>query len=364
MHRASRWGLVPRPLDRRPPLAWPAHLLIVGPGGLGDTIVALPVLRRVRHAAPQTKVSWIAPSAFRPLLEMAGIDGFIASDQLPPVPQDFADVGAMLTFQDAGPSAYSQLGTLASIPLRISSAHGLRQQSWCNHLVHMKRLGWPRHEAERNFRLLIPFGIDPDPPLHELTRLAAITPHGRATPADLPTTGYVVLHAFSAGHAREWPIAHWIALTGLLTARGWSVVLTGSASEAQRLAAVWPREARSASVHDAFGRLDLGQLSGLLSRAAAVVAASTGPLHLAAALGVPSLGLFVPRKGLDLSRWAPLGARAQGVQARTRCARRCDAQSCSCIGELTPLAVADAVASATLHEAGMARVPVTLTRAS
>jgi ADP-heptose:LPS heptosyltransferase len=324
-------------------------LLILGHASLGDTVVALPMLREIRRASPHTEVTWVAPTTLMPLLELAGVDAFVASDASPAQALNPADFGALLTLRDADASAYSNLGALGDIPLRVGSVNGRLQRRWCNHLVHVKRLGWPRHEAQRNHRLLIPFGVDADATIAELTRLAALPPAEQTVPADLPGQGFVVLHLFSAGHAREWPIGHWISLVDTLIAAGMFVVLTGSPKESLRLAQAWPPAARPAGVFDAFGRLDLAELGGLLSRAVAVVAASTGPLHLAAALGVPSIGLFVPRKGIDASRWAPLGARAVVLQSRERCTRRCEATSCRCIDDLLPPAVAAAIERATQH---------------
>lgn len=294
-------------------------------------IVALPMLREIRRASSYTKITWVAPSTLAPLLELAGVDAFIASDAPPPKKLNPDDFAALLTLRDADASAYSKLGAFSDIPLRIGSANGQLQR---------------RHEAQRNHRLLIPFGVKTDTTLRELTRLAALPQTAHAVPADLPQQGFVVLHMFSAGHAREWPVGHWISLADTLIASGWSVVLTGSPKESMRLKDVWPLAARPPGVFDAFGRLDLAELSGLLSLAVAVVAASTGPLHLAAALGVPSIGLFVPRKGIDASRWAPLGVSAVVLRSRGRCARRCEATSCRCIDELLPLAVAAAIEQA------------------
>jgi ADP-heptose:LPS heptosyltransferase len=122
-------------------------------------------------------------------------------------------------------------------------------------------------------------------------------------------------------------------------------VLTGSPAERDRLAQAWPPAQRPGGVVDASGRLDTAQLSVLLHRASAVAACSTGPLHLAAALGTPALGLYAPRKGVALDRWAPLGQAAVGVQAYHRCphGRHCSSAACPCMAALEPRRVASAL---------------------
>jgi ADP-heptose:LPS heptosyltransferase len=137
-------------------------------------------------------------------------------------------------------------------------------------------------------------------------------------------------------------MAHWKALARELASPQTPVVFTGSAAEGRRLESAWPQAERGADVHDSCGRLDMGQLAALLQRAAAVVACSTGPLHLAAALGSATLGLFAPRKGLGLDRWAALGAATTNVQAQRRCplGRRCTHEDCACMAELVPQRIA------------------------
>jgi heptosyltransferase-3 len=315
-------------------------LLILGPQGLGDVIAVLPALRMLQRSV-KIDISWMGHPAHQPLLAMMGVSDFLPLDS----DQTLSGFDALLAYNDLHPAKTPGRSDLASIPIRIGSASGAELPLWCNHIVFTKRYGWPRHEAQRNLRMLIPFGMAVDSALPSVEKWMNLRAPAVRLPADLPQDGYVVLHPFSAGSAREWPIAHWVDLATRLARQGRAVVLTGSPAESQRLAAQWPATSRPPAVYDAFGRLDLQQLSHVLQRADAVVAASTGPLHVAAALGTPTLGLFVPRKGLTLDRWAPLGAQAVGVQAHRSCPgrRRCDAPSCACMHDLSPQLVAAAL---------------------
>ena len=67
---------------------------------------------------------------------------------------------------------------------------------------------------------------------------------------------------------------------------------------------------------DLAGELSLGELCALLAGAAAVVTNDSGPMHLAAALGAPTLGLFGPETPL---MYEPLGARAEALYRPTVC---------------------------------------------
>ena len=86
----------------------------------------------------------------------------------------------------------------------------------------------------------------------------------------------------------------------------------------------------------------------LLAGAELVVSASTGPLHLAAALGVRSLGLYPRRKGMNLERWMPIGARACGLQLAACPKVKCDNLDCGCMQGLS-LELVETVATTWLN---------------
>jgi heptosyltransferase-1 len=105
----------------------------------------------------------------------------------------------------------------------------------------------------------------------------------------LPAGRYcVLLHATSRAD-KLWPEEHWLALGGRLLAAGFGLALPwGSEAErerAQRLAARLP----GAVVPP---RLELEDAAALLGGAAAVAGVDTGLSHLAAALGVPVVGIY------------------------------------------------------------------------
>jgi heptosyltransferase-3 len=338
----TRWGLV-EPLDAlRASLPWPRRLLIVGPGGLGDTVLTLPALQRIQRASPATEITWVGRRAYAGIVAMMGVTSFEPGEDFAARfdPQRF---DAILSFADLGAEFLGGMERVAAVPLRIGPAGARQRPRWFNHLVWTSRLGRPRHEAQRNLRLLRPFGAGAAAESVELRASISLRAPETPLPGDLPAAGALVLHPYSMGHAREWPVDHWKSLAHELASQGRAVVFTGSAAEGERFAAAWPRAERPAGVHDAFGRLDLTQLAALLGRAAAIVACSTGPLHLAAALGTPTLGLYVPRKGLGVERWAALGPAALSVQVARRCARRCQNGACPCIEALVPERIARAL---------------------
>lgn len=100
----------------------------------------------------------------------------------------------------------------------------------------------------------------------------------------------VALNPGASDPERRWPPANFAVAGDALAAAGARMVITGSRQDAPLAAAI--RQAMRFPVEDTTGRLSLGGLAGLLERCALVVSNDSGPLHLAAAVGTASVGLY------------------------------------------------------------------------
>jgi heptosyltransferase III len=116
---------------------------------------------------------------------------------------------------------------------------------------------------------------------------------------------FVIIHPGSGGSAENWPLEYYLSLYSCLTSLGIEVALTGSNTEmniieeASRGLALNPKSLAGAT--------DLRTLAAILSLAQVVVAGSTGPLHLAAAVQTKVVGLYPSKKLISPLRWGPRG---------------------------------------------------------
>lgn len=144
------------------------------------------------------------------------------------------------------------------------------------------------HAVERNRRLAAAImGFAPDGPCDYGVAASPLDASWlRQAAAGRP---YAVLLTATSRPAKEWPEAHWRTLLDDLDRRGWTAVLPGgNAAELERAA----RLAAAAPPHVAAPAMGLADLAGLLAGARAVVGVDTGLVHLAAALGRPTVAVF------------------------------------------------------------------------
>ena len=92
-------------------------------------------------------------------------------------------------------------------------------------------------------------------------------------------------------------------------------------------------------VVDMTGKLTLKELIGFIKKTDGLIAASTGPLHIAAALGKVALGIYPPIRPMHPGRWAPIGPKASYVVESESCSKCRNETTCECMENIQPVAV-------------------------
>ncbi|MCW2952290.1 MAG: glycosyl transferase [Conexibacter sp.] len=124
-----------------------------------------------------------------------------------------------------------------------------------------------------------------------LSPSVTVVPRDVEEAAPLTAPGpFAVLHPGAGAPRRRWAPEHFAEVGDALAAQRLRVIVTGTGGERRIVDAVC--EAMRAPAERACDALSLGGLAGLLARAAVVVSNDSGPLHLAAAVGAPTVGIF------------------------------------------------------------------------
>ena len=318
---------------------------------IGDVVLTLPLCGLLRETLGATVVFLGRPYT-RPVLEAADAvdEVFDWDDRAPAADQRALVAGARadVVLHAFPRPAVAGAAWRAGVPLRVGTSRRWYHWFTCNRLEPLARRDSSWHEAQLNVRLarsLLP-RVDQSPA--ELAAYGRLTPRASVPNALQPLLAgdrfTLVVHPRSAGSAREWPLDAWGAFIAALPAERFRVLVTGSADEGRAIAG-WTA-ALPAHAHDVTGRLSLAELVAVLAAAGGVVAASTGPLHVAAAAGARTLGLFPPVRPIHPGRWAPLGPRAEVLVAPEPCehhAGRARDAPCACMRAITPAAVRERV---------------------
>ena len=321
---------------------------------IGDVVLTLPVAGRLKQLFPGCRVVLIGRTYTAPVAAACPwVDDFLNLDDLLQQPES-AQVAALRSYQAAAilhvfpNKALARLARKAGISIRIGTRN--RWQHWltCNRLVALSRRNSPLHEAQLNLKLLQPLNEAPAMPLVEVAELVRLQPVELLTPQfqlllrqRQPGQLNVILHPRSRGSAREWGLDNYGQLARLLHQAGHRVFVTGTVAEGQELVD-WLIQHAAHLAADLTGQLSLPQLIAFIAAVDGLVAGSTGPLHLAAALGRHALGLYPPIRPMHPGRWAPLGRHAEFLVFDKPACEDCRAQpaACTCIWAIGPLAVA------------------------
>ena len=284
------------------------NILIVRPDGIGDEILSLPVATALRGLLPDARLIFLSSAYAAPVLwhhpdvdEIRTLEG---GESLRDLVRLFrAGIHAALflkPFRKLIVAAW-----LAGVPLRVGT--GYRWYSWLlNRRVYEHRSDFSKHESLYNLGVLRGLGLNPGEVASPPRVIITSEEHRWAVTFLGPPTTRIVVHPGGLS-SRIWKAAQFRDLVWRLAQDGYEILLTGSQAEGERFRSETGMMECPPGVRDLMGTLSLRELMAVIAESQAVVSMSSGPMHLAAALGVPTISLFDPRRNQSPVRWQPLG---------------------------------------------------------
>ncbi len=303
---------------------------------LGDLLCAVPALRALRRAWPDTYLTLIGlPWATRFVERFSSlIDDLVIFPGARGFPEQAeTDVGLPKFYAamrarrfDLVLQMHGSGGPANDIVKRMGAAAyaGFHQPQ---ETPEPGFIPWPDDlpEPSRYLALVRALGID----AHDDTLWFPLTPHDRCEYAALEAQygiepeRLIVLHPGAQLPSRRWPPARFAEVADTLSAHGWQIAITGTANEAAITASVLG--AMTAPALHLTGSTTLGGLAALVDRARLVICNDTGISHVAAAMRTPST---VIASGSDTRRWAPLDRTRHRVLADYPPCRPCAFRDC------------------------------------
>jgi ADP-heptose:LPS heptosyltransferase len=323
-----------------------SHVLICRTDNIGDVVLTLPVAGYLKQRFPSIRIGFLCRAYAAAVVgNCDAIDYVVELDTLEDPVAYFADSGVDTIIFSKPDKRLAAAAKKAGIKNRVGTSHRWYHWIYCNRLAHFSRVKSTLHEAQLNFELLRPLGIDFIPPLEEIPALYRLRAPSHAGPVALPAEQFnLIIHPKSNGNGREWPIGHYTELARLLTQHGnvhlW---ITGSEREGEWIAENAADLVAMPNVTNVCGKLSLGELTSFIGAADGLVASGTGPLHMSAALGQATLGLFPPIRPIHPARWGALGAQAEVLCEANMCSACKDPALCACMRNIRPEQVAGVV---------------------
>ncbi len=317
------------------------RILAVKLDHIGDFLTALPALRSLRRRFPAARIDLLAPAASA---ELAA--GEPAIDET--IVFDFFHARSGLGQKGVGEAEFEALRARLA-PARYDMAIDLRMQPETRAVLpytgaaflvgydHANRfafldvaLEWEgderlalkrAHVSERLVELVSAAEdacrAEPVPPAPSRLQPRDV-PALAALPAAFLACRLVCIHPGVGNVVRQWPASSYAALVDLLAGAGLHAVLVGAPEEAPVAEEVLRQVAAKGAAESLVGRVKLAQLAQVMRACALFVGNNSGPQHLAAAQGTPTIGIH--SGVVDATEWAPLGTQAVAMRRRMICA--------------------------------------------
>ena len=328
------------------------HILLIKPSSLGDIVHAMPTCAAIRRAYPKARLTWLVKHQWAGLVER--IDGV---DRVWPVKSTLKGWLSQVSLLRAerfdlvvdlqGLFRSAAIGSLSGSPLLVGFANGREGSPW----FYSKRVPVPQSEMHAVDRYLLVakavgavetgapefrFRI-PQTDHEEVDRLLSQS-------GITPGMSWVAMNVSARWPTKRWPAASFAETADRLRQEGCgAVVMIGGPDERAEVAAV--SGMMKTPPIDLAGATAVGLLPALLSRASMLITNDSGPMHVAAAVGIPVVALFGPTSA---ARTGPYGAGHDVLTAKIPCSP-CFSRTChnalplECLQTVSPELVLQAV---------------------
>lgn len=268
-------------------------VLVMQSAFLGDSLLTLPLLRRLKEILPGATVTVLTlaktagifrgtPWVDEVLLDdKRGVHGGLTGPWK--IAAELKARGFDLVVIPHRSFRSALIARLAEIPRRV----GFDSSAGSFLLTDTVPFSWLMHDLERNLSLTLPLGAGAAPSSGE-SRYVAPPAMSAKLAGLLPNGPLAGIHPGSAWATKRWLPERFAELCVRLKADGLTPVLVGGPDDTALGASI----ARDCGALDLVGQTDLEDLKGLMGRLSVFVTNDSGPMHLAAAAGVPVVAIF------------------------------------------------------------------------
>lgn len=296
--------------------AWRAarNILCVRLDNFGDVLMTTPAIRALKAARPGRRITLLTSRSaaqaapFVPAIdEVLSFDAPWVKHAMPPAIgscDDMRDVirsrgfdaAVIFTVYSQNPLSAALFCYLAEIPLRLAHCRENPYHLLTDWVRETEPAARIRHEVQRQLDLVAAVGACTDDvkmqfeaPLAAEQAIGAMLDEA-AFDATVPL---VIIHPGASAPSRRYPPERYASVAQQLSdVRDCRLVVTGGADERELAHVICESNDAGRRPLNLAGRLDLGELGALISRADLLISNNTGPVHIASAVGTPVVDLY------------------------------------------------------------------------
>jgi len=315
------------------------NILLSRTDSIGDVVLTLPMAGVLKERVPNCKVFFLGRTYTKAVVELSEfVDEFINYDDVLKLSKQeqisFLQAFKIDTVIHVFPvKEIANLCQAARIKNRVGTRNRFYHWFTCNKLLNVSRKNSDLHESQLNFSLLSFLNINTTIALNEIPKYYGfVNVNKLANELFLnsidKTKTKVILHPKSKGSAREWGLPNFSNLIKQLPPNKYQIFISGTKEDGKLLEDFISKHPTAV---DITGKLTLDEFISFIALCDVLVAASTGPLHIAAALGKKAIGLFAPMRPIHPGRWAPIGNNAHYLVIDKACNDCKKGGRCACI---------------------------------
>jgi predicted lipopolysaccharide heptosyltransferase III len=345
-------------------------ILLIQLGDIGDVVLTMPAIRTLQQHRPASSLVLCVREHARELAQdCPWADGVISISK---EPRRFdRELAHQLEFIsrlrrprfamaiDLRTGSRGAVAALLSGARRRIGRFADQGPFWRNCMfTHLVRPEDEMHQyaPEHHLGIISPFGFHSDDIIPALS-----IPEARSKKAGIifkeagvpDSSPILAIHPFSLWHYKEWRASEWITLIRRLTEEhGFAAIVTGSPTERTRAEELTVGSGKY--VFNLAGKTSIGELPAVLKRCHLFIGVDTAALHIAAAVGVPTVGIFGPSSP---TTWAPRG-KSHCVVTKGLSCQPCRQKGCQgsersrCLDQLT---AEEVIAGVETHWFGLPR---------